>query len=141
MKRTLGAATVVLLLFALVSCATSGSSPATNAARVIVHGKYVITGESTAEGKLEILRDAAVFEENGAIKEVGPFADLCRRYPDAAILGGERFVVTPGFTNAHHHTSGITFFQTGHVDMVLEEWLSQMQNAASSDRYYNELAS
>ncbi|SDB21905.1 amidohydrolase family protein [Belnapia rosea] len=65
--------------------------------------------------------DAALVHENGVVTEIGPYADLRRRYPDMEVLGSGEEVVLPGFVNGHHHV-GLTPLQLGSPDMPLELW-------------------
>jgi 5-methylthioadenosine/S-adenosylhomocysteine deaminase len=53
-----------------------------------------------------IVDDGAVAVRGGAIVEVGPFADLRRRCPDAEVLGDRTALITPGYVNAHQHLTG-----------------------------------
>lgn len=132
--------TIAAAILAVVLGAV-GMAPAQEetTAGVLIHGKYVITGE-TIDGKLEIVKNGAVYQEKGTIKEIGDFDALKAKYPKASMIGGNDKVVTPGFVNGHHHTSGVSFFQTGMTDEVLETWLGKM-GKTQADRYYNELYS
>lgn len=69
-------------------------------AEVLVRGAWVLT-----QGEAGELADAAVAIADGAILEVGAFADLRRRHPGAEVVGDGTGVVTPGFVNAHTHLS------------------------------------
>lgn len=134
-------AVILLAAVVLCSCGTTSAGPESPRTSLLIHGKYVVTGESTADGKLEIISNGALYAENGVITEVGSYDTLAKNHPGATVIGGDRFVVTPGFVNAHHHTSGVTFFQKGAVDKALENWLPQLRSAPAADRYLDELAS
>ena len=53
-----------------------------------------------------VVRDGAVVVRGTAIAEVGEFAELRSRHPDAEVIGSERAIVTPGYVNAHQHHTG-----------------------------------
>lgn len=67
--------------------------------------------------------DAALLVEDGVIQAIGPAAEIVAGRPDAPVFGGEGFVVTPGFVNAHHHV-GLTPLQLGSPDHPLELWFA-----------------
>jgi cytosine/adenosine deaminase-related metal-dependent hydrolase len=54
----------------------------------------------------EILRDGAVAVRGDRIVDVGPTAELTKRFRAAELIEGSRFVVTPGLVNAHIHVTG-----------------------------------
>jgi cytosine/adenosine deaminase-related metal-dependent hydrolase len=93
------------------------SAPAT-----LVAGRFVVRGVS-AEGAPSIVDDGAVLIRDGVIERVGPAAELQALQPDATVYGGSRYVVLPGFVNAHHHV-GLTPLQLGSMDAPLELWLA-----------------
>lgn len=54
----------------------------------------------------DIIRDGAVVVQGDRIVAVGKSTDLAARYPQAAVVGGDHFVVTPGMVNTHIHITG-----------------------------------
>jgi cytosine/adenosine deaminase-related metal-dependent hydrolase len=69
------------------------------------------------------VRDGAVAVAGNTIAAVGTFAELARRYPHAAPIGGEGDLLIPGLINGHGHGRGLTDFQRGGLDNTLESWL------------------
>lgn len=57
----------------------------------------------TRDEGLPYLENGAVVIENDAIKEVGNYADLKAKYPQAEELNAQGKVIMPGFVNAHEH--------------------------------------
>jgi hypothetical protein len=60
----------------------------------LVRGKHVLCKVTGRESAL-VLDDAAVYQADGTIVEVGPFAALRAKYRPDEILGSERQVVMP----------------------------------------------
>ncbi len=73
-----------------------------------------------------IERDAAVIVENGQIGAVGGRAQLAAQFPDAESFGGERYLLLPGFVNAHDHGRAFGTASLGIEDDMLEGWLPQL---------------
>ena len=71
----------------------------------------------------EVLEDAAVFQQDGVIQDIGPYETLRRRHQPNEVLGSSDHVVLPGFVNGHHHV-GLTPFQLGSPDYPLELWFA-----------------
>lgn len=69
---------------------------------VLVKGWYVVTMNQTRD----VIRDGAVALRGQDIVAVGKASDLEQRYEPAQVVGGDRFVVTPGLVNAHIHITG-----------------------------------
>jgi cytosine/adenosine deaminase-related metal-dependent hydrolase len=88
----------------------------------------------------EVLEDAAVFQADGVIRDVGPYETLRRRHGAAEVLGSPDHVVLPGFVNAHHHV-GLTPFQLGSPDHPLELWFASRLGARAVDPYLDTLYS
>lgn len=89
----------------------------------IVRGAWLLamTGE-------EPLRDGAVLiGGDGAIGEVGPFADLRTRHPDAEVAGDGTGIVMPGMVNGHTHLSECLIPGMGE-DTTLWEWFERVVN-------------
>ena len=104
----------------------------------LVRGHWLITGAGDDDSSLG---DAAVVVSGQRIQEVGEWETLRQRYPDAEVIGSERTAVLPGLTNAHHHASGVTNFQHGFPDMLLEPWILSLAAMRDSDRTLETLLS
>jgi 5-methylthioadenosine/S-adenosylhomocysteine deaminase len=75
------------------------------------------------DGKPIIHHDGALLVEDGHIAAIGTASELSAAHPAAARVGGPGKIVIPGLINAHHHV-GITPFQLGSPDHVLELWFA-----------------
>src|SRR4051812_33841256 len=105
----------------------------------LVRGKHVVcnvTGRDTAL----VVDDGAVYQEDGRIIEIGPFAEVAAKYRPDEIIGSERHVVMPGMVDAHHHV-GLTPFQLGSLDHPLETWFASRFAARNVDFYLDTLYS
>lgn len=105
----------------------------------IVRGRYVLT-RALDDTHVETLEDAAVYQEAGRIAEIGPFAEIAARHPDASILGTSESLVIPGLINSHHHV-GMTPVQLGSPDLPLELWLTHHWRHRLPDPYLDTLYS
>jgi cytosine/adenosine deaminase-related metal-dependent hydrolase len=105
----------------------------------LIHGKYVIAGVNSPTHAL-VVDDGAVYQEDGIIVEVGPFAELSRKYQPDQVLGASDTVIVPGFTNGHHHV-GLTPVQLGSPDLALEMWFASRSEARAVDLYLDTLYS
>jgi len=103
---------------------------------MLVRGRWVIAGADDP-----VLSDGAVAIADGSVEDVGAFADLRTRYPDAEVLGSERYAVIPGLINAHHHSSGVSYLQHGVADRLLEPWIMAMACRRPGDAYLDTLLS
>ena len=65
----------------------------------IIRGKHVIT-RVIDDNASEIIDDGAVYQEDGAIVEVGGFEDLSARYSPDEVVGDGSHLVIPGLVNA-----------------------------------------
>jgi cytosine/adenosine deaminase-related metal-dependent hydrolase len=97
----------------------------------LIRGRYVVARASGRDGG-EVIEDAAVFQRDGVIVDVGPYETLRARYPTDTVLGSADHVVLPGFVNAHHHV-GLTPFQLGSPDNPLELWFASRLGARAVD--------
>ena len=88
----------------------------------LVRGKYVICEAGTGHSSSRVISDGAVLQRDGVIEEVGTYDEL-RSRPVDEVVGGPRFLVMPGLTNAHHHGRGVSTFQFGTIDGCLETWI------------------
>ncbi len=104
----------------------------------MVRGRTIVRGVGP-DGNAVRMDDAAVLVRDGTIVEVGPARDLPA--PDGAdVIGGDDFVVLPGFVNAHHHV-GLTPLQLGAPDLPLELWANYRLGARRVDIYLDTLYS
>ena len=87
----------------------------------LIRGKYIISPEGS--GGVPVHHDAAVYQEDGVIKDVGPYPELRERYQPGAELGGPNYAIIPGLVNSHHHGRGVTTLQMGTCDDCLEVWI------------------
>jgi len=69
---------------------------------LLVKGWYVVTMNATRD----IIHDGAVAIRGNTIVDVGKADDLERAYRPRQVMGGNRFVVTPGMVNTHIHITG-----------------------------------
>src|SRR5437879_6779672 len=105
----------------------------------LIRGKYVVA-KVTSRTEAEVLADGAVFQRDGIIVDVGPYADLVVRHRPDEVLGSPDHVVVPGFVNGHHHV-GLTPFQMGSPDYPLELWFASRMAARNVDPYLDTLYS
>lgn len=57
----------------------------------------------TRDEAMPYLADGAVLADGDTIKEVGPFTELKKKYPDADYVDAKGGVIMPGLINAHTH--------------------------------------
>ena len=88
----------------------------------LIRGRYVICEAGTDTGRSRVISDGAVLQRDGVIEAVGTYDELKEREVDE-VIGGPRFLVMPGLTNAHHHGRGVSTFQMGTTDGCLEPWI------------------
>jgi cytosine/adenosine deaminase-related metal-dependent hydrolase len=69
------------------------------------------------------IASGAVAVSGDTITGAGPFEELSARYPDAQVMGGEKFLLIPGLINGHGHGRGLSSFQRGALDNTLESWI------------------
>src|SRR6266851_6856553 len=105
----------------------------------LIRGKYVVA-KVTSRTETEVIPDGAVFQRDGVIVDVGPYADLAARHRPDEVLGSPDHVVVPGFVNGHHHV-GLTPFQLGSPDYPLELWFASRMGARPVDPYLDTLYS
>ncbi len=87
----------------------------------LIRGKHVLTADGS--GSVASHSDTAVYQEDGVIKDVGPYRELRAKYTPDAELGGIDYAVIPGLVNSHHHGRGVTTLQMGTCDDCLEVWI------------------
>ncbi len=105
----------------------------------LIRGRYVVARAIGRDGA-EVLEDAAVFQQDGVIREIGPYEALRHRHPGDDVLGSPDHVVLPGLVNSHHHV-GLTPFQLGSPDYPLELWFASRLAARTVDPYLDTLYS
>ena len=105
----------------------------------LIRGRYVVA-RAVGRDRAEVLEDAAIFQQDGVIREIGPYEALRQRHRADQILGSPDHVVLPGFVNAHHHV-GLTPFQLGSPDLPLELWFASRLGARAVDPYLDTLYS
>jgi cytosine/adenosine deaminase-related metal-dependent hydrolase len=105
----------------------------------LIRGKYVVA-KVTGRHEAQVITDGAVFQRDGVIVEVGPYAALTARHQADEVLGSPDHVVVPGFVNGHHHV-GLTPFQLGSPDYPLELWFASRMAARAVDPYLDTLYS
>jgi 5-methylthioadenosine/S-adenosylhomocysteine deaminase len=110
---------------------------------VIIEGSHVVTMNPDRD----IILDGAVAVRGRDIVAVGKAADIRAGYTADRMLGGDRFVVTPGMVNTHIHitgeplTRGYVPDDTPFVENVFE-WLCPLyaQYDATEERVSGQLA-
>ena len=110
---------------------------------LLIEGCQVVTMNAGRD----IILDGAVAIDGDLIIDVGKSADLRTRYAPARVIGGDRFVVTPGMVNTHIHitgeplTRGYVPDDTPFVENVFE-WLCPLyaQFDAAEERTSGQLA-
>ena len=87
----------------------------------LIRGRHVIC-EAGVDGGSRVINDGAVLQRDGIIEAVGTYDELKDRQVDE-VIGGPRYLVMPGLTNAHHHGRGVSTLQMGTTDGCLETWI------------------
>jgi 5-methylthioadenosine/S-adenosylhomocysteine deaminase len=90
----------------------------------IVRGRYLLT-----MGRAGEVDDGAVAFAGGEVVDVGPFAELAARHPDAEVTGDGLGVVLPGLVNAHTHLSEALIPGMGE-DLPLLPWIEHIVGPA-----------
>ena len=79
--------------------------------------------------------DLALCVDGEYIVDAGTLAELVALYPQAERVGGNDYVLAPGFTNAHDHGRALGTLALGVPDSFLETWLSQLARLPSIPPY------
>lgn len=103
----------------------------------LIRGRYILT-RAQGRDSIEMFEDAALFQRDGEIVEIGVYTDLKSRYPDVPELGTSQHLVMPGLVNAHHHL-GVSHPIAGCMDGSLELWLSEVWARRDVDPYLDTL--
>ena len=93
----------------------------------ILRGGSVVCDARCRDGA--VISDGAVAVHGDTITHVGPFAQIRARFMHAEVIGTTQHVVLPGLINTHHHGWGVTPFQLGAKDELLESWILQFVRA------------
>lgn len=88
----------------------------------LIRGRYLLSALEN-RGPLHTLYDTAIYQEDGLIKDVGPYSDLRAKYSPDEEIGGPDYAIIPGLVNSHHHGRGVTTLQMGTCDDCLEMWI------------------
>lgn len=105
----------------------------------LIRGRQIAT-RPLGSGAWELIEDGAIYQEAGVIQQLGKFADLQARYPDAKVIGDGTHIILPGFVNAHHHV-GLTPLQLGAPDHPNEFWGVSRLVSRAVDPYLDTLYS
>src|SRR3989304_4684894 len=73
-------------------------------------------------------------------REVGPYAALRARHPQAREMGSADHAVLPGLVNAHQHGMGLPYLMLGGPDDALELWKPRLLGLGVVDPYLNPLS-
>ena len=87
----------------------------------LIRGKHILSADGS--GSVIARYDAGIYQEDGVIKDVGPYQELRTKYAPDTELGGLDYAVIPGLVNSHHHGRGVTTLQMGTCDDCLEVWI------------------
>jgi cytosine/adenosine deaminase-related metal-dependent hydrolase len=105
--------------------------------KIVRGGSVICDARRPGGGAIE---GGAVAIRGSTIAAVGTFAELQGRFSQAEVIGSERHVVIPGLVNTHHHGWGLTPFQLGAKDDLLEPWIVDLFQALRSlDPYLDTL--
>ncbi|HMI38140.1 MAG TPA: amidohydrolase family protein, partial [Steroidobacteraceae bacterium] len=81
----------------------SGSpQPRPERVSTIITGALIVT----MDAQRRIFRDGSLAIQGERIAAVGPRHDLASRFEAEVVIDGSRFVITPGFVDAHIHITG-----------------------------------
>ena len=101
----------------------------------LIHGKYLVVRAGSDVETSVVVPGGAIFQRDGIIEDVGPYADLKARYLPDEEIGGSNFILFPGLVNAHHHGRGVTTIQLGTLDDSLETWILNGWGRRPVDHY------
>jgi len=126
-----------------VNPSAAGPAPSADDRITLIVGAQVVTMNPTRD----IILNGAVAVQRDRIVAVGKAAELTARFPQADVVGGDHFVVTPGMVNTHIHITGEPLTR-GYVpdDTPFEEnvfvWLCRLYSVytAAEERLSAQLA-
>ena len=99
----------------------------------LIRGKHLIS--PAADGSTVVIADAALYQEDGIIVEVGDYQSLRAKHRPDEELGGPDYAIIPGLVNSHHHGRGVTTLQMGTCDDCLELWILDGWGRRPYDHY------
>ncbi|MBF2008610.1 MAG: amidohydrolase family protein [Chlorogloeopsis fritschii C42_A2020_084] len=73
--------------------------------------------------------------EDNRIIATGKYHELHARYPNAQIVGSEKFLLAPTFVNSHDHGRALNTLSLGVTDDLLEIWLLKLSSLPIIDPY------
>ena len=85
----------------------------------IIHARYTLRGGVSTE-------NWAIAVDGDRIIDTRALSELVARYPAAELVGGDDFILAPGFTNAHDHGRALGTLALGLPDNFLELWLGHL---------------
>lgn len=101
---------------------------------LIISGGDIVTMNPARD----VLLGASVAVQGSAVVAVGSGPDLQSRFPGASMLDARGCVVTPGFVNAHQHTTGDPLARSAIPDRItadeaIFDWAVPLHNEHSAD--------
>lgn len=91
----------------------TNNTAGTAGGRTLILGDPVVVGLASG-----VIHDGALIVEGGVVTAAGARADIEKRGPFDATIGGPHTMVVPGFVNAHYHTECWT--APGLIDEIFE---------------------
>lgn len=98
-----------------------------------MNGQIIYAGYALPSG--HVVRDFAVYVKQDRIVTTGTRAQLTEKYPDAPEVGGDHYLMSPGFVNAHDHGRALGTESLGVPDSFLEVWLNSLGQLPSLSPY------
>jgi predicted amidohydrolase YtcJ len=99
--RHFAAALVFTVLFACTTQPPAETTSMTETGKLYIGGTVVAGPAQTPQ------KNFAIYTSGGTIREVGPAADLQRKYPSADVVAVLDGTILPGLTDAHGHLYGL----------------------------------
>jgi 5-methylthioadenosine/S-adenosylhomocysteine deaminase len=103
---------------------TAASNPVRERVSTLIRGATLIT----MDAQRRIIADGALAIQGDRIAGVGKRSDMEERFEAAEVIDGRRFVITPGFVDAHIHITGDPLtrgYVPDDIDGSFEEKLSR----------------
>ena len=125
---------------------TAARQPVPEAADTLITGAVVVTMDAARR----IISDGALAIRGDRIVGVGASREITERFAAAEVIDGRRFVITPGFIDAHIHITGDPLtrgYVPDDVDATIEEkfrdWVIPrfLAHTAADERLSAQLAS
>jgi 5-methylthioadenosine/S-adenosylhomocysteine deaminase len=86
----------------------------------LIRAGYVVTNPALREKG--VIENGAISVQNRRVVEVGPFAELVKKYPRASVIGSTGHIALPGFLDIHNHAQGSSKWSQGLADNLIEVW-------------------